>query len=360
MAHAQVASVFIVILPGHIATRVWQRHTIAVDCPTKRGGFPMSRIAIAALAAACMSVSLHAQDYPARPVKIVVPFAVGGPADIYARFLGAKLGESLGQAFVIENRPGAGAVVGTEVAAKSAPDGYTLLLMSNAHTVNETLIANKPYSLTRDFVAVAPVNYSDLMLVLNPSVQANSVQELIALAKAQPGKLNYASSGPGTPYHMAGELFKAMAGVDIVHVPYKESSAARTGVIGGQVEMMFDAVTTMNEQAKAGKVRALATSGKARSPVTPNLPTVSEAGVPGYEAVIWLGVMAPKGTPPAIVARLNAEIAKIVNRAETREDWAKQGASAMTMTPDEFAKYVTDDVAKWQKVIQVSGAKPDR
>jgi tripartite-type tricarboxylate transporter receptor subunit TctC len=320
----------------------------------------MPRIAIAALAAACMSVSLHAQDYPARPVKIVVPFAVGGPADIYARFLGAKLSESLVQPFVVENRPGAGAVVGTDVAAKSPPDGYTLLLMSNAHTVNETLIANKPYSLTRDFVAVAPINYSDLMLVVHPSVPANSVQEFIAIAKANPGKLNYASSGPGTPYHMAGELFKAMAGINVVHVPYKESSAARTGVIGGQVEMMFDAVTTMNEQAKAGKVRALATSGKTRSAVTPNLPTVSEAGVPGYEAVIWLGVMAPKGTPPAIVNKLNSEIAKIVNRSETREEWAKQGASGMSMTPDEFSKYVTDDVTKWQKVIQLSGAKPDR
>jgi len=320
----------------------------------------MSRIAIAALVAACLSIPAHAQEYPARPVKIIVPFAVGGPADIYARYLGARLGESLGQSFVIENRPGAGAVVGTDAASKSAPDGYTLLLMSNAHTVNETLIPNKPYSLTRDFVAVAPINYSDLMIVVNPGVQANTLQEFIALAKAQPGKLNYASSGPGTPYHMAGELFKSMAGVDIVHVPYKESSAARTGVIGGQVEMMFDAVTTMNEQAKGGKVRALATSGKTRSPVTPNLPTVSEAGVPGYEAVIWLGVMAPKGTPPAIVGKLNAEIAKIVNKPETREEWAKQGASAMAMPPDEFSKYVAADIAKWEKVIKVSGAKPDQ
>ena len=320
----------------------------------------MSRIAIAALVAACLSIPAHAQEYPARPVKIIVPFAVGGPADIYARYLGARLGESLGQSFVIENRPGAGAVVGTDAAAKSAPDGYTLLLMSNAHTVNETLIPNKPYSLTRDFVAVAPINYSDLMIVVNPAVQANTLQEFVALAKAQPGKLNYASSGPGTPYHMAGELFKSMAGVDIVHVPYKESSAARTGVIGGQVEMMFDAVTTMNEQAKGGKVRALATSGKTRSPVTPNLPTVSEAGVPGYEAVIWLGVMAPKGTPPAIVGKLNAEIAKIVNKPETREEWAKQGASAMAMPPDEFSKYVAADIAKWEKVIKVSGAKPDQ
>jgi tripartite-type tricarboxylate transporter receptor subunit TctC len=320
----------------------------------------MSRIAIAALVAACLCIPAQAQEYPARPVKIIVPFAVGGPADIYARYLGARLGESLGQSFVVENRPGAGAVVGTDAAAKSAPDGYTLLLMSNAHTVNETLIPNKPYSLTRDFVAVAPINYSDLMIVVNPGVPATTLQDFVALAKAQPGKLNYASSGPGTPYHMAGELFKSMAGVDIVHVPYKESSAARTGVIGGQVEMMFDAVTTMNEQAKGGKVRALATTGKTRSPVTPNLPTVSEAGVPGYEAVIWLGVMAPKGTPPAIVAKLNAEVAKIVNRPETREEWAKQGASAMAMPPDDFSKYVAADIAKWEKVIKVSGAKPDQ
>src|SRR5205085_770320 len=245
---------------------------------------------------------------------------------------------------VVENRPGGGAVLGTEIAAKSAPDGYTLLVMSNTHTVNESLLPNRPYQLMLDFTPVAPINYSDLMLVVNPSVRANTLREFIALAKANPGKLNYASSGPGTPYHMAGELFKTMAGVDIVHVPYKESSAARTGVIGGQVEMMFDAVTTMNEQAKAGKVRALATSGKTRSSVAPNVPTVSEAGVPGYEAVIWLGVMAPKGTPPAIVNRLNAEIGKLVNNADVRAEWAKQGATAMTMPPDEFARYIADDI----------------
>ena len=311
---------------------------------------------MAALAAPAAS----AQDYPARPVKIVVPFAAGGPADVYARFLGARLQESTGQPFVVENRPGAGAVTGTDAAAKSAPDGYTLLLMSNAHTVNETLIPNKPYSLTRDFVPVAPINYSDLVMVVNPSVSANTLPEFIALAKANPGKLNYASSGPGTPYHMAGELFKAMAGVDIVHVPYKESSAARTGVLGGQVEMMFDAVTTMSEQAKAGKVKALATTGRSRSSVMPGVPTVSEAGVPGYEAVIWLGVLAPKGTPPAVVNKLNAEITKIANRPEVRAEWAKQGAVAMTMPPDEFARYVADDIVKWEKVVKVSGAKVDR
>ena len=323
----------------------------------------MMRLLSAVLAAVSAGLACNAgwaQDYPTRPVKIIVPFAVGGPADVYARFLGARLQESMGQPFVIENRPGAGSVTGTDAAAKTAPDGYTLLLMSNAHTVNETLIPNKPYALLRDFVPVAPINYSDLMLVVNPAVAVNSLPELIALAKAQPGKLNYASSGPGTPYHMAGELFKSMAGLDIVHVPYKESSAARTGVLGGQVEMMFDAVTTMNEQAKAGKVRALATSGKTRSAVTPNVPTLAEAGVPGYEAVIWLGVIAPKGTPPAIVNRLNAEITKIVSRPDVRADWAKQGATGMTMPPDEFVRYVGDDIAKWEKVIKVSGAKPDQ
>jgi tripartite-type tricarboxylate transporter receptor subunit TctC len=312
---------------------------------------------IAILLAATVAL---AQEYPSRPVKIVVPFAAGGPADVYARFLGARLQETMGQPFVVENRPGAGSITGTDVVAKAAPDGYTLLLMSNTHTVNETLIPNKPFALTRDFVPVAPVNYSDLVLVVNPAVPANTLPEFIALAKAQPGKLNYASSGPGTPYHMAGELFKSMAGLDIVHVPYKESSGARTGVLGGQVEMMFDAVTTMSEQAKAGKVKALATSGKARSSVMPNVPTVSEAGVPGYEAVIWLGVMAPRNTPPAVVSRLNAEITKIVNRPDVRAEWAKQGAVGMTMTPDEFARYVADDITKWERVVKISGAKPDQ
>jgi len=302
------------------------------------------------------------QAYPSKSVKIIVPFAAGGPADIYARVIGEKLQAALGQSFVVEDRPGGGAIIGTDAVAKSAPDGYTLLMMSNTHTVNESLFAEKgkPYVLLRDLVPVAPVNYSDLVMVVHPSVPANTLAEFIALAKAKPAGLNYASSGPGTPYHMAGELFKSMAGVDIVHVPYKESSAARTGVIGGQVEMMFDAVTTMNEQAKGGKVRALATSGKTRSPVTPNLPTVSEAGVPGYEAVIWLGVMAPKGTPPAAINRLNAEIAKVAANPDVRAEWARQGATAKAMPPDEFARYVSDDIAKWEKVIKVSGAKADK
>ena len=312
------------------------------------------------LLALCLAMPAAAQDYPTRSVKIIVPFAAGGPADVYARFLGSRLTEAMGQPFVIENRPGAGAVTGTDAAAKAAPDGYTLLLMSNAQTVNETFIPNKPYALLRDFAPIAPINYSDLVLVVNPAVPANTLPELLVLVKAQPGKFNYASSGPGTPYHMAGELFKSMAGLDIVHVPYKESSAARTSVIAGQVEMMFDAVTTMNEQAKAGKVKALATSGKVRSAVMPTLPTVSEAGVPGYDAVIWLGLMAPKGTPPAIVNRLNAAVTRIDNSPEVRAEWAKQGAVAMSMSPEEFTRFTADDIAKWERVIKVSGAKPDR
>jgi tripartite-type tricarboxylate transporter receptor subunit TctC len=320
----------------------------------------LGRAVIAVVLAAVGCAAVAADTYPSRAVKIVVPFSAGGPADVYARYLAERLQAAMGQAFVIENRPGGGSVIGTDVVAKSAPDGYTLLLMSNTHTVNESLMPNKPFVLMRDFTAVAPINYSDLVLVVNPAVPAKTLPELLALAKAQPGKLNYASSGPGTPYHMAGELFKAMAGLDIVHVPYKESSGARTGVLGGQVEMMFDAVTVMNEHVKAGKVRALATSGKARSAVMPDVPTLAEAGVPGYDAVIWLGLIAPKSTPPEIVTRLNAEITKIVSRSDVQADWAKQGAVAMTMTPAAFERYLADDIVKWERIVKLSGARPDR
>ena len=315
----------------------------------------LAALAVGALAA----VPVAAQDYPSKPIRIIVPFAAGGPADIYARFVGQRLSETLGQPVVIEDRPGAGSVIGTDAVAKSAPDGYTLLMMSNTHTVNESLIPNKPYQLMRDFVAVAPVNYSDLVLVVHPSVPVSSLKELIDLAKSQPKGLNSASSGPGTPYHMAGELFKAMAGVDIVHVPYKGSSGARTDVLGGQVQMMFDAITTMAPNVRTGKLKGLGTTGKTRSSVLPEVPTVSEAGVPGYEAVIWLGIMAPAGTPKPIVDKLNAEITKIVNRPDVKEAWSKQGAEPMAMTPAEFARFMNEDIEKWAKVVKISGAKVD-
>src|SRR3982751_3605803 len=230
----------------------------------------MLRHALAALAFAA-SFPAFAQSYPAHPVKIIVPYGVGGPADIYARFIGAKLQEALGQAFVIEDRPGGGSIVGTDAVAKSPPDGYTLLLMSNTHTVNETLIPKKPFDLMRDFAPITGIIYSDLIMVIHPSVPAKNLHEFIALAKSKPGTLNYASSAPGTPYHMAGELFKAMAGVDIVHVPYKGSAGARTDVLGGQVQMMFDAIPTMAPNVRAGKLKALGTSGRARSTVLPDV-----------------------------------------------------------------------------------------
>ena len=238
------------------------------------------------VAAACFvafgSTLANAQTYPSRPVKIIVPFGAGGPADVFARVLAEHLSQSLKQPFVVEDRPGAGSIIGTEAVHQSAPDGYTLLLMSNTHTTNESLVPNKPFELMRDFIPVAPVNYSDLLMVVHPSVEAKNLKEFIALAKAKPGQLNYASSGPGTPYHMAGELFKAMSGTDIVHVPHKASGDARNSVVGGHVQMMFDAITTMRAMAEGGQVRALATTGEKRSPLMPNLPTVAEAGVPGY------------------------------------------------------------------------------
>ena len=317
-------------------------------------------LGLAALAAlASLSTAAQAQSYPNRPVKIVVPFAAGGPADNYARFVAQRLGEELKQSFVVDNKPGAGSIIGTDLVAKSPADGYTLLMMSNAHTVNESLIPSKPFALMRDFVGIAPINYSGLLLVVHPSVPAKNVGELVALAKARPGKINYASSGNGTPYHMAGELFKYMAGIDMTHVPYKGSSGARTDIVGGQVEVMFDAETTMAVMAREGKVRAMASTGLTRSANLPEMPTVSESGVPKYEATIWLGLMAPKGTPPEIVNRLNAEVRKIVANPEVRAAWAKQGAVPMSMGVAEFEQYLQADIAKWAHIVKVSGAKPD-
>jgi tripartite-type tricarboxylate transporter receptor subunit TctC len=313
--------------------------------------------AAAAVLFAAAPLPAVAQDYPNKPVKIIVPFGAGGPADVYARVLAQHLGENLKQSFVVENRPGAGAVIGTEAVVKSDPDGYTLLMMSNTHTTNESLLKNKPYELMRDLVAVAPVNYSDLLMVIHPSVPAKDLKEFIALAKKDPGKLNYASSGPGTPYHMAGELFKAMSGTNIQHVPHKASGDARNSVIGGHVQMMFDAITTMTENAKAGQVKIMGTTGAKRSALLPDVPTVAEAGVPGYEATIWLGLMAPAKTPKPVIDKLNAEIRKAMAKPEVKAAWAKQGAVPMDMSPAEFEAYLKKDIEKWANVVKVSGAK---
>src|SRR4029079_10161286 len=310
---------------------------------------------VMALAAALLATSLpgaQAQDYPSRPVKVIVPFGAGGPADVTARQIGSILQENFGQPFVIENRTGAGGVIGTLEAAKSPPDGYTLLMMSNTQTANESLVPQRKYELMRDLAPIAPVNYSDLVIVVNPQVPAKRLPEFIALAKSQPGKLNYASSGQGTPYHMAGELFKAMAGIDVVHVPYRNSGEARSGVIGGQVQMMIDAVPAMAPNIGENQIRALATTGKERSAVLPNVPTAIEAGVAGYEATIWLGLMAPAGTPKPVIDKLNAAVNAAVKRPEIVKLWTQQGAVPMSMTPEEFDKFLRGDIVKWAEVVK--------
>jgi tripartite-type tricarboxylate transporter receptor subunit TctC len=318
--------------------------------------FKLLRVTAFVLVPVLLALPASAETYPSRVVRIIVPFGAGGPADVYARILAKYLSDETKQSFVVEDRPGAGSLIGTDAVAKSAPDGYTLLLMSNTQTTNESLIAKKPYELMRDFLPVATVNYSDLLMVVNPSVPAKTVAEFIALAKKEPGKLNYASSGPGTPYHMAGELFKAMSHTDIVHVPHKASGDARNSVMAGNVQMMFDAVTSMSALAKAGKVRALATTGLKRSELTPDLPTVAET-VPGYEATIWLGLMAPKGTPKDVITFLNTSINKVINLPDVKAAWLKQGAIPLVKTPEEFDAYLRKDIAKWAEVVKVSGAK---
>ncbi|HXN67958.1 MAG TPA: tripartite tricarboxylate transporter substrate binding protein [Bradyrhizobium sp.] len=315
-------------------------------------------LAAVLVATPMLATAGSAQDYPSRPVRIIVPFGAGGPADVTARLLGNAMQQSFGQPFVVENHTGAGGVIGTLEVVKSPPDGYTLLMMSNTQTANESLVPSRKYELMRDLAPIAPINYSDLVIVVHPSVAAKTLAEFIALAKSQPGKLNYASSGQGTPYHMAGELFKTMAGIDVVHVPYRNSGDARSGVIGGQVQMMIDAVTTMAPNVGAGQVRALATTGKTRSAVLPDVPTASEAGVPGYEATIWLGLMAPAGTPKPIIDRLNAAVNDVVKRPEIIKLWKDQGALPMSMTPEEFDKYLRGDIVKWAEVVKRFPEKP--
>jgi tripartite-type tricarboxylate transporter receptor subunit TctC len=300
-----------------------------------------------------------AQDYPSRPVRVIVPFGAGGPTDVFTRAIAEELNKSLKQAFVMENRPGAGTIIGTDAAAKSPPDGYTLLMMSATQTTTETLVPNKPFKLMRDFVPVASLLNSELVMVVHPSVGVSTVKEFIALAKSKPGALNYASSGVGSNYHMAGELFKNLTGTDILHVPYKGSTGARNDIISGQIEMMFDSVPTMAQMVQSGRVKALGTTGKVRSAILPDVPTLSEAGVPGYEATMWVGVMAPAGTPQPIVDLLNREINKVLVRPDVRATWEKQGAVPMTMKPNEFGAYIQSEIEKWAKLINANAIKPE-
>ena len=315
--------------------------------------------AVLAIAALLGALPSRAQDYPSRTIRFIVPFGAGGPTDVFTRAIAEELRKELNQPYMLDNRPGAGTIIGTAEAARAAPDGYTLLMVSATQTTVETLSPNKPYKLMRDFVPVAALMNSELVMVVHPSVPVNNLAEFIALAKAKPGTLNYASSGIGSNYHMAAELVKNLAGIDIVHVPYKGSTGARNDIIAGQVDMMFDSVPTMAPMIETGRVKPLGTSGRVRSSALPNVPTLAEAGIPGYEATIWLGVMAPAGTPQAIVDRLNTEIGKILARPDIAAAWRAQGANPMIMKPDAFGGYMQSEIERWAKVIKANGIKSD-
>jgi len=299
-----------------------------------------------------------ADDYPSRTVKIIVPFGAGGPTDVYTRAIAEELRKSLHQTFIMENRPGAGTTIGTDLVAKATPDGYTLLMISGTQTVNETLYGKKPYQLMRDLIPIAPLIDTDLVLVVPASLPVKTVPELLALARAKPGTLNYGSSGPGSNYHMAGELLKNLTGIDIVHVPYKGSTGARNDILSGQIQMLFDSVPTMAPLIKGGMVRALATSGKTRSTILPDVPTLDEAGVKGFQASLWVGFMAPAGTPQPIVDLLNREITKILARPDIKASWGEQGAIPITMTQPEFKAFMEAEIAKWANIIKANNIPP--
>jgi len=314
-------------------------------------------LAFSALAAAPMA---GAQAYPAKPIRIVVPFPPGGATDILARAVAQKLTDAWGQAVVVDNRPGAGGNIGSEIVAKAAPDGYTLEMGTvGTHAINASLYAKMPYDHVKDFAPVILVAGVPNVLVVNPSLPVSSVQELIAYAKANPGKLNFASSGNGTSIHLAGELFKVMAGVQMTHIPYKGSAPALQDLIGGQVQLMFDNLPPSLPHIKAGKLRALAVTSATRSSALPDTPTIAESGLPGFEASSWFGVLAPAGTPPAIIARLNAEIAAWLASAEAKEKMLALGANIGGGSPEDFARHIAAETAKWQKVVKASGAKVD-
>jgi tripartite-type tricarboxylate transporter receptor subunit TctC len=301
-----------------------------------------------------------AQSYPTKPIRIVVPFPPGGATDILARDVAQKLTEAWGQQVIVDNRPGAGGNIGSELVAKSAPDGYTLEMGTvGTHAINASLYAKMPYDHVKDFVPVILVAGVPNVLVVNPAVPVNSVSELIAYAKANPGKLNFASSGSGTSIHLSGELFKVMAGVEMTHIPYKGSAPALQDLLGGQVQLMFDNLPPSLPQIKAGKLRALAVTTATRAPALPDVPTVAEAGLPGFESSSWFGLLAPAGTPPAIVVKLNAEVARWLATPDAKERLAKQGANAVGGSPEDFEKHIAAETVKWAKVVKDSGAKVD-
>jgi tripartite-type tricarboxylate transporter receptor subunit TctC len=305
------------------------------------------------------SATAAAQPFPNRPVKFVVPFAPGGGTDLVARILGQKMSDGLGQPVVIENRGGAGGQIGTAYVAKAPPDGYTIGIGSTPLAIGHSLHKNLPYDILTDFATVSLTVMQPLLLAVHPSVPAQNVRELIALAKAQPGKLNYSSGGAGTGTHLAAELLKSMAGIDVVHVPYTGQAAALNAVLGNQITMLFDQPGTALGHIKGGKLRALAVTSRARSPQLPDTPTMGEAGVPGYVVDSWFGVFAPAATPKAIVERLGVEAAKATKSPDVHDKLVAAGFAVVGGTPAEFDAFLKAEVAKWKRVVEVSGAKAD-
>lgn len=326
-------------------TNTPRRHVIGVVC--------------AALCAAAASPLAWANDYPNKPVKLVVPYPPGGPTDIVARVVAQKLQEQMGQSFFIENRPGAGANIGAEAVARSPADGYTLVVATTAHAINPSLFAKLSYSITKDFAPISQLTSGPLVIVTNPATPANNVKELIALAKSKQSGLNYASSGNGQSTHLSAELFNAMGGVKMAHVPYKGSAPALTDVMGGQADLMFDTMLSSMPHVKAGKLKALAVTSSQRSPSAPGIPTVAESGLPGYEAIAWNGLLAPAGTPKEVVDRLSAELKKVLDNPEVAQRFEAQGFAAAWSTPTAYAGFLQAEVDKWGKVVKASGARID-
>ncbi|MBV8031472.1 MAG: tripartite tricarboxylate transporter substrate binding protein [Betaproteobacteria bacterium] len=317
------------------------------------------RKALLALFLALAASHAPAQKYPDKPIRLVVPFPAGGAADVYGRIIGARLTEAWGQPVVVENRTGAGGNIAAESVAKAAPDGYTLVMGSvGTHAVNVTLFPKLPYDPVRDFAPIALVAEADALLVVHPSVPATSVPQLVALARARPGSLSFSSAGPGTASHLAGELFKSLAGVDLLHVPYKGNTPAITDLLAGQTSMLFATMPTVLPHVKAGKLRALATCSLERAEATPELPTVSEF-LPGFNVGNWVGLFAPAGTPPAIVERLNGEVVRIMQAPEMKARLAAEGARFVPTTPAGFGAYVRAEIARWAPIVRASGARPE-
>jgi tripartite-type tricarboxylate transporter receptor subunit TctC len=317
------------------------------------------RLIIALAGAIAVTALASAQTYPSRPVRLVIPFPPGGPADIFGRLIAFKLTDALREQVVVDNRGGGNGNIGAEFVARSAPDGYTLMLLPSALAANASLYSKLPYSLVGDFTGVASLGTFPLLLVTHPSVPAKSVAELIALAKAKPGELNFASAGSGGGAHLAAELFSRSAGISMVHVPYKGTGPAVLGVLGGQVSLMFASVPSVIQHVRGGKLNALAVTSAQRSPAAPELPTVSEQGLPGYDVVSWFGIVAPAGTPADIVKRLNEDVRRVLVVPEFQERLKDEGGRSLAMTPEEFTAFIRNETVRWAKVVRDVGAKLD-